>query len=138
MGTFIAAYLVHAARVAFAACAMLVAGGAIWFVLGVLTAVAGVQTGTVVLVSMAVVVLGAVAVGSYVSTRYITPNSILHPVVAAAAMALGAITFAVRGDVGLLPVVVPVCAGAFAALSAYVSRFTAAPPDKSLERTREK
>jgi hypothetical protein len=137
VGTFIAAYLSHAARVAFAAGAMLLAGGVIWLVLGVFTAVAGIQAGTVVLISMAAVVVGAVAIGSYVSLKYITPNSVLHPVIAAAAAALGAVTFAVRGDLGVLPVVVPLCAGAFAAVSAFIVRSFATPPNKSLERTRD-
>jgi hypothetical protein len=117
---------------------MLVAGGVLWLSLGIITAMAGIQTGTVVLASLAVVVLGAVAVGSYVSVRFITPNSILHPVIAAAAVALGAVSLGVRGDVGVLPLVVPLCAGAFAALSAFICRSTRTPPDKSLERTREK
>jgi hypothetical protein len=84
---------------------------------------------------MVVVVLGAVAVGSYVSARYITPNSVLHPAIAAAAVALAAVTLALRGDVGFLPFVVPLCAGAFAALAAYISS-KGAPTKKSVERTR--
>ncbi len=136
LGIFIAAYLIHAARVACAAVAMLVAGGTIWFVLGVLTAMAGIQTGTVVLICLVSVVLGAVAIGSYVSIRCITPNSILHPVIAAAAVALAVVTFAIRGDVGVLPVVVPLCAAAFAVLSAFIARSITTRPNKSIERTR--
>jgi hypothetical protein len=137
VGIFIAAYLVHAARVALTGIAMLIAGGVIWLVLGIVTTAAGVQTGTVVLICMALVVLGAVAVGSFASVRYITPNSVLHPAIAAAGVTLGAVKLLVRGDVGILPILVPLCAGGLAALAALIFRSRGAPPNTSLERTRD-
>jgi hypothetical protein len=138
VGVFIAAYLAHAARVAFAAGAMIAVGGALWLALGVLTALAGIQTGNVVLASMAVVALVSIAVGSFISVRYITPNAVLHPVVAAVSIALLFVSLTTSGDTGSFAVLVPAGAGAIAAISAFASRSSKAPPNTSLERTREK
>jgi len=137
VGTFIAAYLAHAARVVFAAGSMLLVGVVFWLAVGILTALLGIQTGTVVLISMALSALVAIAAGSYISVRYITPNRILHPIIAAVALAVLFVVVTTQGDVGSYRVVVPLGAGVVAAIAAVVSRSAKAPPNKSLERTRE-
>ena len=137
MGNFIAAYLAHAARVAFAAGAMLIVGVALWVVIGVLTSLAGVQTGALVLTSTALIVVVAIAAGAYVSVRYITPDAVLHPVIAAVAMALLVVALTTRGDVGALRLLVPLGAGAIAAFSAVISRSSKAPPNNRFERSRD-
>ena len=138
MGTTIAACITHAARTAFAAGAMLVACGVLWLAIGIVTALAGIQTGMVVLISIALIVLGGIAVGSYVSVRYITPNAVLHPVIAAVALALLFVVFTMHGDVGLFRIFTPVVAGTVAAIAAFIGRSFKAPPNTSLERTRDR
>jgi hypothetical protein len=138
VGIFIAAYLAHAARVAFAAGAMIAVGGALWLVVGMLTALAGIQSGNVVLASMAGIALVSIAAGSFISVRYITPNAVLHPVLAAMSIALLFVSLALSGDTGAVPILVLVGAGAIAAISAFTSRSSKAPPNTSLERTRDR
>ena len=137
MGIFIAAYLAHAARVAFAAGAMIAVGGALWLAIGVLTALAGVQSGGVVLASVAVIALVSIAAGSFISVRYITPNAVLHPVIAAVSIALLFVSLTASGDTGSFPVLALAGAGVVAAIAAFASRSSKAPPNTSLERTRD-
>jgi hypothetical protein len=138
VGSSIAAFLTHAARVAFAAGAMLGVGGLLWLAIGVITALAGIQTGTVVLVSTALIALAGIGAGSYISVRYITPNSLVHPTAGAVALALLFVLVTMHGDVGSYRVVAPVGAGAIALISAFITRSFKAPPNKSLERTRDR
>jgi uncharacterized protein YneF (UPF0154 family) len=137
VGTVIAAFLTHAARTAAVAGAMLIVGVALWFVIGVLTALAGIQTGTVVLTSMVLIALAGIAAGSFISVRYVTRNAVMHPVVAAVALALLFVSLTMYGDVGADRVLVPLGAGVVAAIAAVASRSKNTPPNKSLERTRE-
>lgn len=122
MGTLIAAFLAHATRVVFAAGAMLAVSGVLWLAIGIVTALAGIQTGSVVLISMAFIALAGIGAGSYVSVRYITPNSVLHPILAAVALALVFVFFTMHGDVGMYRVMTPVCAGVVALVAAVISR----------------
>jgi len=134
---FIAAFLAHAARVVAAAGAMLAIGVALWFVIGVLTALAGIQTGPVVLTSIVLIALAGIAMGSFISVRYITRNAVIQPTVAAVGLALVFVSLTMHGDVGADRVLVPLGAGIAAAISAVISRSNRTPPNKSLERTRE-
>jgi hypothetical protein len=138
VGIFIAAYLAHAARVIFAAGAMFVVAVALWLVIGILTALAGIQTGTVVLISMLVIAVAGIAVGSYVSVRYITPNAVLHPVLAAVSAAITFDALTTQGDLGFIRIAVPVSAAVVAAVTAIGSRSSKTPPKKSLGRTRDR
>ena len=123
MGNSIATYIAHVARAAFAAGVMLVVSGVLWLVIGIVTALAGIQTGTVVLISMTLITVAGIAVGSCISVRYITPNAVLHPVIAAVALALLFVALTMHGDVGLYRVLTPVVAGAVAAISAIITRY---------------
>jgi hypothetical protein len=138
VGIFIAAYLAHAARVIIAAGAMFVAAVALWFVIGIITALAGIQTGAVVLISMVVIAVAGIAVGSYVSVRYITPNAVLHPVVAAVSIAITYEALTTQGDLGFIRIVVPLGAAVVAAVAAIGSRSSKTPPNKSQGRTRDR
>lgn len=121
MGAFIAAYLTHTARVIFAAGVMLAIGGALWLALGVLTALADIQTGSVVLTSMVLIALAGIAGGSFVSVRHITPNSILHPVIAAEVLAVLFVSITMDGDVGPMRLLVFLGAGVTAAMAAFIA-----------------
>jgi hypothetical protein len=134
---FIAAFFAHAARIAAAAGVMLAIGVALWFGIGVLTALAGVQTGSVVLTSMVLIALAAIAAGTFISVRHITRNAVMQPIIAAVALALLFVSLTMHGDVGGDRVLVPLGAGIVAAIAAVISRSKKAPPNKSLERTRE-
>jgi hypothetical protein len=117
---------------------MLAIGVALWFAIGVLTALAGVQTGPVVLTSMVLIALAAIGAGTFISVRYITRNAVIQPIIAAVGLALLFVSLTMHGDVGGDRVLVPLGAGIVAAISAVISRSNKAPPNKSLERTRER
>src|SRR5262245_13568055 len=104
MGVFVAAYLMHAVRVAFAAVMMILIGAAIWSALCAFGALAGIRSEAAVLVSLTVIAIGGIAGGSLFSVRHITPNSVLHPAIAAMTVGVLFVHFATEGDVGLLPV----------------------------------
>ena len=87
---------------------------------------------------MAVIALVSIAAGSFISVRYITPNAVLHPVVAAVSIALLFVSLTMSGDTGAVPILGLVGAGAIAAIAAFASRSSKAPPNTSLERTRDK
>jgi predicted tellurium resistance membrane protein TerC len=116
---------------------MLVAGVALWFVIGVFTALAGIQTGPVVLTSMVLIAIAGIAAGSFLSVRYITRNAVMHPIVAAIILSLLFVSLTMHGDVGADRVLVPLGAAMAAAISAVISRSNGTPPNKSLARTRE-
>jgi hypothetical protein len=138
VGVSFAAYLAHAARIAFAAGAMLAIGISAWIALGMLTVLTGVQSGAVVLIGFILVAVTGIAGGSYVSVRYITPLSVFHPVVAAAVLGLIPVGVILRGEAGFVRVTILFAAVAVAALAAFVSRSIMAPPNTSLERTRHR
>jgi hypothetical protein len=65
----------------------------------------------------------------YVSARRITPNSVLHPVLAAILVALLCLLAFARGNLGLLPVGVISAAAIAGAIGALLARKTATPPN---------
>jgi hypothetical protein len=67
--------------------------------------------------------------GGYISARRITPNSVLHPVLAAILVALLCVVAFARGKLGLLPVGIIGAAAIAAAISAFLARMTATPPN---------
>jgi hypothetical protein len=82
--TFVATYLEDALRVVLAALAILVIGIVLWLLLDLLRDALGIETPTVGLLSTAVIALFAPMVGGYASTRFITPISLTHAVLAGA------------------------------------------------------
>lgn len=122
MGLFLAAYIAHSIRVLLAAGVMLLVAVAVWLVVGIATATLGIQTPTVIVGSMFLIATLAVATGSYVSVRYITPNSLLHPVLAAIGLVAADTAVFTIGVVGSLPYVLMLGAASVSALTAFVAR----------------
>jgi biotin transporter BioY len=67
--------------------------------------------------------------GGYISARRITPNSVLHPVLAAVLVALLCLLAFARGNLGLLPVGVIGAAAIAGAMGALLGLRTATPPN---------
>jgi hypothetical protein len=124
-------------RVAFAAGAMLLVGTATGLYLDLLAALASPTTGAEILIGALIVVVVGIAGGTFVSVRYITPNSVLHPALGAAVLAAVPVGITLTGDVGLIRVGIVLAAVAIAVTSALVSRSREAPPKTSIERRRE-
>jgi hypothetical protein len=124
-------------RVAFAAGAMLLVGTATGLYLDLLAALASPPTGAEILIGALIVVVVGIAGGTFVSVRYITPNSVLHPALGAAVLAAVPVGITLTGDVGLIRVGIVLAAVAIAVTSALVSRSREAPPKTSIERRRE-
>ena len=125
MGTFLAAYLVHGFRVALAALTMVLLGVVLWLLFGIGSATIGLRTPVLVFAFAA----ATFAAGGFVSARYITPGSVIHPVIAAVAVAVLCIAMWSAGDVSPLYVGVPVVAGVIAAIGAAAARVVGAPPN---------
>jgi len=129
------AYLVHAFRVALAALMMIGIGLTLWVLLAVLavvTSLLGIQAsfGPTSALALAVSIsLLPIFGGGYLSARYITPNSVLYPILAGTFLALLYGWAAASGDVGFLRFGI-VCAGAVAAaLGAGLGRRLRSPPN---------
>jgi hypothetical protein len=129
VGTFISAYLVHAVRIALAALVMFIVAIALWVPFGLITGLLGIQTSTLVILSAAVVTFAAFMSGGYFSARHITPGSVLHPVLAAAALGLLYVSIFTRGHVVVLTMGLISAAALVAALGALLGRSLGAPPN---------
>ena len=116
---------------------MLLIGGMAWIVLGMLTVLMGVQSGSAVLIGFILVVVAGITAGTYISVRYITPSSVLHPVVAAAAIGLMPAGVVLEGETGFVRLAILVGVSAVATVAAFISCSVVAQLNKSLERTRE-
>jgi hypothetical protein len=125
LSRFLVAYLIHAFRVALAALVTLLAGFLLWVLIGIVGGATGFRSPALVFVFA----VAAFAVGGYVSARYITPGSIVHAVIGAAAVAVLCIALWSTGDVSTLYFALPTVAGGIAALGAAVARAVGAPPD---------
>lgn len=131
----IASLLSHAVRVALAAGAMLLVGAVVSKVTGWIGSIVGIRSGAAVLIGFSLVAIGGIAGGTYVSIRHITPNSILHPVLAGAVLGLFPVGVTFQGDAGLMRAAVFLITVAIAAVAAFVIRARLTPPDISPERT---
>jgi hypothetical protein len=130
--TSLAAYLVHALRVLLAALTMIGIGLALWLLLGVVTSVLGLQEFLGPKSALAIVVtvsLLPIFGGGYVSARYITPNSVLSPILAGIVLALLYGWAFASGDVGALRFGIVGAAVAAAALGAVLGRRLRSPPN---------
>jgi hypothetical protein len=116
---------------------MLLVGTATGLYLDLLAALASPPTGAEILIGALIVVVVGIAGGTFVSVRYITPNSVLHPALGAAVLAAVPVGITLTGDVGLIRVGIVLAAVAIAVTSALVSRSREAPPKTSIERRRE-
>jgi hypothetical protein len=132
----IANYFAHAVRVAVAAGAMLVVGWVASICIGGLISILGIQSVVAVFVGFALIAIIGIAGGTYFSVRYVTRNSVLHPVVAAAVLGLFPVGFTFHGDVGLIRTSILAGTVGVAVIAAYISRSLTAPPNSSLERAR--
>ena len=129
MGRAIVSLLFHAFRVALAAVTMLVVAFGLWVLIGIITGILDIQYPTLVLVSTIAIAAAAFCGGGYVSARYITTRSLLHPTLAAVVLAAIWLTIFTRGDLGDLGIVaaIPIAAGVVAAGGAALARATGGP-----------
>jgi hypothetical protein len=118
----IAKVVLHAVRVALAAGAMLLSGALAGMVLGWFSTIAGIHSGTAVLIGFLLVAIIGIAGGTYVSIRHITSNSVLHPVAAGALLGLFPVGVTFQGDTGLMRVAIVLSTVAIAAIAAVVIR----------------
>jgi hypothetical protein len=118
----IAKVVLHAVRVALAAGAMLLSGVVAGIVMGWLSTIAGIQSGTAVLIGFLLVAIIGIAGGTYISIRHITSNSVLHPVAAGALLGLFPVGVTFQGDTGLMRVAIVLSTVAIAAIAAVVIR----------------
>ena len=137
MATFVAAYLMHAARVIAAALVMVLTALALWLVIGLLSSMLGLQTSGFVLVSAGLIAAVAVLSGGYVSARHITPRSLLHPVLASLSLAVLYLSTFTSGNTGALSLVILAAAAIVAAVGAMFGRYSGKPPNNRIERSRE-
>jgi hypothetical protein len=106
-------YLAHLFRILLAAVTMLLLALILWLLAGPTSTILGVQSPTFVLVSVGLIAAIAFATGGYVSARYITPRSWLHPVLASVIMSLFYLTMFSSGNVGALDFGIPLIAAVF-------------------------
>jgi hypothetical protein len=117
---------------------MLLIGGVAWIALGMVNVFTGLLSGAAALIGFLLVAIIGIAGGSYVSVRYITPLSVLHPIVAAGALGLVPIGVVLQGDVGLVRFAILLGVVVVSAAASFISRRIAAPPNTSFERTRDR
>jgi hypothetical protein len=121
LATLVAGYLAHALRVLLAALAMLAIAIALWLLVGILTALLGVRSPTLVLVSAGLIALVALIVGGYISAKRITPNSLLHAALAGTVASLLYVCIFTTG-LWTISCSVVVAAGIAAAVGAAIAR----------------
>jgi len=121
-GALIAALLAHAFRVLLVVVTMVLVAIGLWLIIGILSATTGIQSPRLVLLSVTAIALAAVSSGGYISARYITPTSLLHPIVAASLVGVLAGAVFTSGDTGALAFGVPIAAAIVAAIGALVAR----------------
>ena len=125
-------------RVALAAGTMLLVGTATALYLDLLAAIARPTSAAEILIGGLLVALVGIAGGTFVSVRYITPNSVLHPALGAAVLGAVPVGVTFTGDAGLIRAGIVLGAVAIAVTAAVVTRSRVAPRKTSLERTRER
>ena len=126
------ALVVHTFRVALAALTMVAIAFTLWLILGVLISMLGLERyfgATSAFVWVVSITLIPILAGGYISARRITPNSVVHPVLAAILVALLCLLAFARGELGLLSVGVVGSAAIAAAIGAFLARKTATPPN---------
>lgn len=112
----------YAIRVAIAAGVMLLLGIATSIVLRIFDWIADAQSGMVVVGEFLLISIIGIAGGAHVSVRYITPNSVLHPVLAAAVLGLFPIGVTFHGDAGWMRAGIAAAAITIATIAAVVSK----------------
>lgn len=122
MGTPLAAFLIHAARVFAAVVAMFSAGIMAWVVAMFIAVLLGEPSEKFVLVAAIAIGIAAVCGGTFLSVRFITPGSVLHPVFAALFLAIAYLAICTDGDIGSLAVGMPFTAIVLAAIAALTFR----------------
>ena len=137
-GISIARFFSHVVRVTFTAGAMLLIGVVASKVTGWIHSILDIRSVVAVLLQFLLIAIAGIAGGTYVSVRYITPNSIWHPVLAGALLGLFPVGVTFQGDAGLMRVSIVLSAIAIAAIAAVALRSRAVRPLTSLERTRER
>jgi hypothetical protein len=126
MGRAIVSFLFHAFRVVLAAVTMLVVAFGLWVLIGTTTAILGIQSPTLVLLSAIAISVAAFSGGGYVSARYITARSLLHPTLAAGVLAGIYESIFTRGDIGIAAAM-PIAAAVVAAGGAALARVRGGP-----------
>jgi hypothetical protein len=116
--------LFHGLRAALAAVSMLLIAVGLWLLVGVATVTLGLRSPALVLIGALMIAVGAFAGGGYISARYITPRSWVHPTVAAVILGFLYDSAFTTGDIGELALVLPIAAGAIGAAGAAVARTT--------------
>lgn len=95
-------YLAQLFKVLLAAIIMLLLALGLWLLVGITSTVLGIQSPTFVLISVGLIAVIAFAAGGYLSARYITPRSWLHPMLASLVIGLLYLTRFSSGEVGAL------------------------------------
>jgi hypothetical protein len=122
---------VHLLRILLAAVAMLLSALVLWLLVGITSAGLGVQSPTFALVSVGVIAVITFATGGFLSARYITPRSWLHPVMASLAIVLLYLSVFTAGDVGALDIGFLLVSAVVTAGGAILGRHVARPPNIS-------
>jgi len=132
LNSSLATFVVHCFRVALAALTMIAIAFILWLTLGVLISMLGLERyfgATSAFLWVISITFIPILAGGYISARRITPNSVLHPVLAAILVALLCFVAFARGNLGLLPVGIIGAAAIAAAIGAFLARKTATPPN---------
>jgi len=132
LNSSLASFAVHSLRVGLAALTMIAIAFILWLTLGVLIAMLGLERyfgATSAFLWVVSITFLPILAGGYISARRITPNSVLHPVLAAILVALLCLLAFARGALGLLPVGMISAAVIAAAIGAVLARNTATPPN---------
>src|SRR5882757_204609 len=119
--------LVHLLRILLAAVAMLLPALILWLLVGITSAGLGIQSPTFVLISVGLIAAITFASGGYLSARYITPQSWLHPVTASLGLVLLYLSAFTTGDVGALDVGLLLVSAVVTAGGAILGRHVARP-----------
>jgi hypothetical protein len=125
MPIFLAAYVAHLLRMAVVAVVMLALGVSAWFLAGIIIRGAGTPSPTTALVASLLAAGVGLGAGGFISASRIAPGSLLHPLVAAAALGTAFAALFASDDLGdLVPIFIlaPCVPALFGALLACASR----------------
>lgn len=129
-------FVSHALRIALAFGAMVLICYLAGKILGWFGSIAGMRSPVAFFSQLFLIALVGIGGGVYISVRYITPNSVWHPVVAGVLLGLYPVGVTFSGDAAGMRFAIFLIVTAIATIAAFVFRSRRAPPDAPLERER--